>query len=254
MLPYPTPTTLNEKQKLAIMIKDKLLAKYDDTILAIGLYGSMGLGTTGPYSDMEMHVITREGHPVPSHELIYGRFKVEISSIEKQAMLNRASEMSDAWPVSAGSYIHIQPIYDPKQIFEEVRRLPLEIPNERFRETMREFMIWEPYETLGKLRNTFHHADNAHYIPMGACDLTWQTAKLIGLANKQYYSTRARTYEESLLMSSKPAGYEELARKVMEGKLDDTDQIFQLCEALWAGLNNWFEELGIEYRTEELPW
>lgn len=54
-------------------------------------------------------------------------------------------------------------------------------------------------------------------------------------------------------MKSTPSGYEELVKKVMEGQLDDKEQVYQWCENLWEGLNIWFGELGIHYESKELP-
>jgi kanamycin nucleotidyltransferase len=116
---------------------------------------------------------------------------------------------------------------------------------------MREFVIWEPYETIAKLRTTYNEG-NLNYIPLGAKDLSWQTATLIGIANKQYYGTRAKTFEESLLARSKPDGYEELVQHVMNGSLSDRDHIYKLCEELGVGLNDWLKELGIQYVEAEL--
>ncbi|MEB6548936.1 hypothetical protein MXL46_07460 [Heyndrickxia sporothermodurans] len=130
--------------------------------------------------------------------------------------------------------------------------MPYQASDAVFKVVMREFMIWEPYETVGKLRNNFM-SGNFDYLTLGAKDLVWQTAKLIGLANRKFFTTRARTFEESLLMESRPAGYDELVRKVMAGTLEDKEYIYQLCEKLWTGLNEWFAELGIEYKVQELP-
>ncbi|MEN0641957.1 kanamycin nucleotidyltransferase C-terminal domain-containing protein [Alkalicoccobacillus gibsonii] len=249
----PKATSLKQKLEFADLLKRRLLETYNDQIVAIGLYGSLGLGTSGPYSDIELHVITLDGAEIPGHEFIYDPFKIEISSREESAAIRRASEMSDAWPIKAGSNIHIHPLYDPNEFFKRIKKLPLQISDEQFLETMREFMIWEPYETMGKLRNAMH-TKNLSYIPRGAMDFAWQVAKLIGLANKRYYTTRAKTYEESLQFVSKPAGYVDLVQLVMRGKLDDPEEVYMRCEALWEGLNAWFEHLGIEYTNTKLPW
>ncbi|WYP26913.1 hypothetical protein NSQ54_02020 [Alkalihalobacillus sp. FSL W8-0930] len=144
MHPHPKQTTLNQKLELAELLKTKLLETYNDQIIAIGLYGSLGLGTSGPYSDIELHVITLDEVKIPQHEFVYDAFKVEISSREESAAIRRASEISDAWPIKAGSSIHVRPLYDPNDFFRRLKKLPLEIPDEHFREAMREFMIWEP--------------------------------------------------------------------------------------------------------------
>ena len=117
----------------------------------------------------------------------------------------------------------------------------LQVSDEAIKETMREFMIWEPYETMGKIRNNVQ-SGNLGYLPLGAKDLTWQTAKLIGLANRTFYNTRAKTLEESLSLKSRPSGYDELAQLVMRGQLLQIDHVYELCERLWTGLNAWYEK------------
>lgn len=252
MLNYPMSTTREEKFILIEDLKNRLLNRYKDNILAIGVYGSIGQEIDGPYSDIEMHVITENDTKIDGHEFIFGKFKMEIDTDTKDEIFNEARKVDDMWPIKAGSFIHILPIYDPNSLFEELKTLPLSVSKEDIESVMREFMIWEPYETMGKVRNNWLNG-NHDYLTIAARDLIWQTAKLIGLANKQYYSTRAKMFQESLLMSSKPSGYEELVQCVLKGNLTDKQKVYALCENLWSGLNEWFEELGIEYRANELP-
>ncbi len=252
MLAYPAPTTRDEKFEMIEHVKNRMLQLHGDKIVAIGVYGSIGFEKEGAYSDIEMHIVSEDGYEIEGHEFIYGKFKMELDTSQRSELLERASEVSDNWPVKAGSFVHIKPVYDPSGFFEEVKRLPMEVSKNAIRDVMREFMIWEPYETMGKMRNNYE-SENLDYIPVGARDFAWQTAKLIGLANRQYYTTRARTFEESLRMESKPKGYDALALKVMSGDMGDRAELYELCEDLWTGLNVWFEELGIEYRVEEMP-
>ncbi|MCD8510189.1 MAG: KNTase domain-containing protein [Bacillus sp. (in: Bacteria)] len=252
MLAYPAATSRQEKLDLAKEIVTRLQEKFGDTILAIGIYGSLAQGTDGPFSDLEMHVVTKNGSKLPAYEFILGEFKVELTTVEKGEFFTKAKELDDSWAIKAGAYIKVIPLYDPHGIFTEVKELPLQISQDAIRDIMREFMIWEPYETMGKLRNNYR-LENFDYIPLAAKDLVWQTTKLVGLANKNYFSTRARTLEEALIMSSKPSGYEELVRLVMAGRLDDKKLVYECCEKLWSGLNEWFDEIGIDYRLQELP-
>lgn len=252
MLPYPSATTREEKFHMIGEIKRKLLEKYGEKILAIGVYGSIGQEKDGPFSDIEMHVVLEDGISLKRYEFIYEKFKIEIGMEQKSDIFKEAAEVDDSWAIKAGAFVHIIPIYDPTNLFLELKKMPFQASDTVFREIMREFMIWEPYETVGKIRNNYK-ISNLDYLTLGAKDLAWQTAKLIGLANKQFFTTRARTFEESLQMESKPIGYEELVHKIMVGNLDDKHQIYQLCENLWTGLNEWFTELGIDYRVKELP-
>lgn len=252
MLKYPAATTREEKLTIANEIKTRLLARFKQSILAIGIYGSVGQGTEGPYSDIEMYVITDNQTHLDGYEFIYDRFKIEISTRTKDEIYKKARTVDDMWSIKAGVFIHTLQLYDPSNIFEQIKSIPMEITEKEIKDVMRKFMIWEPYETMGKIRNNWHSGNHA-YLSIGARDLSWQTAKLIGLANKQYYSTRAKTYEESLNMDSKPRGYTELVTYVLEGNYSDKEKIYSLCENLWTGLNQWFEELGIEYKVNKLP-
>ena len=252
MLPYPAPTTREEKMKLVAQIKDRLLQLHGDAILAIGLYGSLAQGIDGPYSDIELRVITEDGISLPGHEFIYPPFKIEIGMKQKHEAMRSAATVDDSWAIKAGASAHLQAIYDPDRLLDEIRTRPMQISDEAIRDVMREFMIWEPYETMGKIRNN-KQAGNYGYLPLGAKDLAWQSAKLIGLANKTFYNTRARTYEESLQLPSRPSGYDELIELVMRGQLQDSELVYERCERLWTGLNEWYEEMGIEYRLDKLP-
>ena len=252
MLSYPVATTRTEKLEMINILKNRLLAVHGDKIQAIGVYGSIALGKDEPYSDIELHVITKEPLYLENPEFIYDKFKIEISLNETNAFVKKAKEIDDAWAIKAGSFIHIQPVYDPFNIFDQVKKLPFESLNKSRANVMKEFMVWEPYETIAKIRNNYR-TDNLNYLPIGANDLLWQTAKLIGLANKKYYSTRARTFEESSEMKSVPSGYKELMSVIVDGQLNDKEKVYKLCEGLWTGLNKWYEEMGLDYRFKELP-
>lgn len=252
MLPYPAATMREDKMGFINRIKDRLLERHGADILAIGLYGSVAQGIDGPYSDIELRVITKDGVSLPTHEFIYHPFKIEIGMKQKHEAWQSASAVDDSWAIKAGAYVHLQAIYDPEHLLDELRKLPMQASDDAIRDVMKEFMIWESYETMGKIRNS-KQAGNHGYLPLGAKDLAWQSAKLIGLANKTFYNTRARTFEESLRMPSRPDGYEQLVELVMSGHLHDTELVYERCENLWTGLNRWYDEMGIKYRVEELP-
>ncbi len=252
MLTYPAPTTRSEKLEMIAVVKDRLLAAHGEHILAIGVYGSIALKTDGPYSDIEMHVVTKAHDSIEDLEFVYDQFKIEIGFHDKQAFFEKAKKIDDSWAISAGAFIHVLPVYDPTNLFEQVKTFPFTYLSATVDYVMKEFMIWEPYETMAKIRNS-HKSGNYSYIPLGANDLVWETAKLIGLANRTYYTTRAKTYEESVRMESVPCGYKELVQLVKNGQLTDAETVYQLCENLWTGLNDWMESLGLNYRLKQLP-
>lgn len=54
-------------------------------------------------------------------------------------------------------------------------------------------------------------------------------------------------------MESIPSGYKELLALIMEGQLNDKEKVYLLCEDFWTGLNNWYSDMGIDYRLKDLP-
>lgn len=251
MLPYPAGTIRTEKLVFIDRIKNMLLNKYTEDIEAIGVYGSIAQEMDGPYSDIELHVISRDGVSIPSHELIYHPFKLEIATEQKSEWIRKASIVDDGWAIKVGSFIHIISLYDPKRLFDKTKQMALSVSDEAIEEVIKEFMVWEPYETMGKIRNSYE-TNNLSYLPRAVFDFSWQVAKLIGLLNKQHYSTRALTLEESIAKPIKPKGYSELAKKVISGELSDKEELYQLCENLWIGINELLEDLGIDYRNNDV--
>jgi len=252
MLAYPVSTSRKEKLDMIHTIKERLLSAHGEAILAIGAYGSIALETDGPFSDIELHVITKEVSQLESQEFIYDKFKIELSAKDQRTFIKQATEVDDSWAIKAGVFVHILPIHDPTGLFEQVKDLPFEAVDASRRDIMKEFMVWEPYETIAKIRNNYSNG-NLNYLGLGARDLLWQTAKLIRLANKTYYTTRARTFEESLEMESIPSGYKELLSFIMEEQLHGKEKIYPLCEELWTGLNEWYSHMGLDYRLKKLP-
>ncbi|MFT4412863.1 kanamycin nucleotidyltransferase C-terminal domain-containing protein [Fredinandcohnia humi] len=251
MLTYPVPTTREEKFTIIHTLKEKLLISYGENIIAIGVYGSIGKKNEGAYSDIEMHVVTQNGFVLPDNEFIYLPFKVELDCNEKSVLIQKAKTVNEMWPIKAGSFIHIESLYDPTDFFSFLQTLPMQPTDEEFKAAIKKFMIWGPFESMGKIRNNWENGNHS-YLPLGTIDFAWEIASLIGLANKQYFTTRAKTFEESLHMKVKPSGYEELVWHILEGKLEDKEKLYQICETLWTGLNNWCKELGIEYINQSL--
>ncbi|WP_096440098.1 kanamycin nucleotidyltransferase C-terminal domain-containing protein [Alteribacter populi] len=252
MLPYPHPTSREEKQNIIKQVTKQLHKKLGSDLLALGLYGSVGKGTEGAYSDIEMHVFVKDGTHFSSHEFIYEPFKIELSVQTKTDIIKEAQTVDDGWSIKAGVFTEVQALYDPTDLFTQLKKFALNVPDSEIREVMKEFMIWEPYETMGKIRNNYERG-TYYYLPWGAKDLSWQTAKLIGLANRMIYSTRSETFKEAVSATSKPSGFENLAELVMKGDLADPERVYLSCENLWTGLNDWFDLLGIDYRVTDLP-
>ncbi|KGP90578.1 KNTase domain-containing protein [Pontibacillus chungwhensis BH030062] len=248
----PAQTTPEEKQTMIQTIVNKHVTKHRNDIVAIGVYGSVANGNAGPYSDIEMHIVTKDGVLLESHEFIYPPYKIEIGSIERSKIIEKAKRYECTWPIWAGSFINVLRVYDPEGFFETLKIYPYSHNEEEKRGVMREFMIWEPYECMGKIRNAYAKG-HLTYIPQGAHQLLRKASLLVGLQNNSFYSTQSKMFEEAMQLPSKPPGFNELALLVLSGELTDSEVVYKHCEDLWQGLNTWFDELGIQYKVTSLP-
>ncbi|WP_195575679.1 kanamycin nucleotidyltransferase C-terminal domain-containing protein [Paenibacillus sp. 1001270B_150601_E10] len=253
-LSYPNQTTREEKLKHAHTVKELMLNRYDTAVIAIGIYGSLGAGTDLPYSDIEMHVIVDDTVEPKDFEFVWHHYKMEINLRSEQELLQDAKLVDEMWPITNGSLIRVMPLYDPRKYFERVKQQAILTmqQTEPFKNMVKQFMVHDLYETFGKIRGNME-VGNRSFIPLGAVDLVWEISVVIGLMNRQSFTTRARAIEEALNMPSLPAGYSDLAAQVLNGTLHDIDKIYASCERLWSGLNAWCEANGIHYRTEHVP-
>lgn len=224
---------------------------HGDDVLAVGLYGSMARGSDGPFSDVEMMVVLRSAGVYDNAEWCAGDWKAEVNFRSHDVALERASELDGEWSVSHGKFIDMQPLHDPQNFFAQLRERVFAHSDEAVREVVREVIIGDMYELVGKWRNQ-QAANDFEYVPAIAFKLAEQCAWVIGLANRHLYTTGATMRAESLALPDRPAGYNALCNAVMRGELSDAQRVIALCEGCWAGVVAWADAKGIELVTDPL--
>lgn len=257
-LSHPPATSLEQKMSLVRTITDRLRAAFANQVVAVGLYGSLGRGEAGPYSDLELYLVLDSRPPTAPerYEFVYQGFKVEVDLETRAGLLEEAAAVDDDWPIRAGAFVDVLPVYDPTGFFAELRRAALAVTPEATRAAIAQYVVDEVYETMGKLRNAWlggAPARHPSYVPLAAHDLAWQTAKLLGLAHRHYFYSRSTTLTDSLALKPLPDGYSALVALVTDGDLQDKARLYAACERLWCGLEAWLGSLGVVYLCSELP-
>lgn len=249
----PQPIAREQRLHLAREIADRALAARGNDVLAVGLYGSTARGTDGPYSDIEIMCVLNTEDEDYSPEWVHGQWKAEVNFLSKNVLLAQATKVDERWPLTHGLYIHVLPLYDPQHFFATLREVASEQPEERFHEAIRDLIIFEIYEMIGKLRNA-RHSNNTAYFPEIAVSMARYGAYLVGLANRHYYTTSSKVQQESLTLPQRPAGYDDLCRLVMSGDLREPQRISDLCETFYTGVEQWAEERNIVFEeTHDIP-
>jgi kanamycin nucleotidyltransferase len=250
----PQPQTHIDRLRILDRIVAELHQTYGDEVIAIGLYGSLGRGADGPYSDIELFCVVERPGLDFSHEWVYGPGKAEVNIFSPAAVRTAAQEVEERWALEAGAFVHCRPLFGDLAFFAELEALACSPPKEACDAMVRAMVVGELYEWMGKLRNDVARGESS-FAPALACDFVSYVALMAALLHRQLYSTGSTLLAESLALPDLPDGYEAACRMVTAGKLNDPARIAATLEALWAGLGPWLTHHGIDLEPNtHWPW
>ena len=246
----PQPRTHSERMVLAERISSRLFELHGQAVLAIGVYGSTARGQDGPYSDLEMMAIVRDDE-ADTHEWTAGPWKAEVNVRRLADALESAAALDDDWPLAQGEFAHVLALHDPGGFFPTLRARVFEHGAAEFEALMRDVIVGDILELVGKWRNMQARGAFAG-LPSLAVKLVQHTAWLIGMANRALYSTSSEVFAEALQMPDRPEGFDALCAQVMHGDLRDPVSLIAHCESLWRGIVKWAEDHRIALVTDPL--
>ena len=241
----PQPFSHAERMARAEAIAAQFRARFGKKVRAIGLYGSLARGSDGPHSDIEMFCIVKGREFEENYEWCEGSWKAEVNVLSLDILQANAAEFEETWPLTHGAYVHILALYDPENIFPALRELVFGHSPQEFEQLLADAIVWEVFETLGKIRNA---ASSNQYeaLPSKIIALAEAGAYLVGLDNRQLYSTSSRVFSESLSLPNRPTGYDALCRAAMQGDLNEPARLLQLAENFWQGIEAWAQQRGLK--------
>ncbi len=249
----PQPHTREVRWEIVREIAERVRAAHGDSLLAIGVYGSMARGTDAPYSDVEMLCVLRSDAPQESHEWSVGPWKAEVEVLSRAAIIGDAGTLDFDWSLTQGAYLDVHPVHDPERFFPTLRERVFGHSAAQFDQELRATLIGELYEVVGKVRNALETGRHAH-LPLLVAKTATVATFAIGLANRHCYTGAAVMLQEALALDDRPDGYDDLCRLVMRGDLSDARRILELCDALWTGVEQWARDKGITlYESRRVP-
>ena len=239
----------DDRLALAHELAQRVHRHYGDRTLAVGVYGSVARGQDGPYSDIEIHCVL-DGHGVElSHEWSTGPWKAQIDVYSEDVLLRWAAEVDERWPLTHGACTNLMAVYDPTSFFPRLRETALAQPDEAFQLAIRDLIVGELYELIGKIRNARAGAHESG-LPYLAIELCKYGACLVGLGSRYQYSGAPRFLEESLALPGPPSGHDQLCRLVMAGDLGNPGRVADACDGFWSGIEQWAKERGISIEED----
>jgi len=231
---------MNHEDRLALAkeIAGRFHSHFGEDVRAIGIYGSLARNTDTAYSDIEMYCIVNGEGIEKRYEWSAGHWKAEVDVQSGDVLIKWASELDELWALTHGSCIHILPLHDPENFFAQLRPLVFEHTDEEFDTVLKDMIVGELYEFLGKIRNA-RASGNTSSLPLQAGNLAKFGAFMIGLANRSLYTSSSTLFPESLALPDRPHGYDALCEMVMRGELMDSPRVVQAADHFWEGVEGW---------------
>jgi kanamycin nucleotidyltransferase len=239
LLSGPMPLDHTQRYSLAEQIADRLRMYYGERLTAVGIYGSLARQQDGPYSDIEMHALVKGEAFSACHEWSAGPWKAEVDVYSLDAALAEAAGLEDTWSITHGAFVSVLPLFDPHGWFELLRQAALQHSPAEFRQAIRDTIVGDLYELVGKLRNSGLPGASQDLVPMYAVELATYSACLVGLSRQRPFASGGSLFAEALSQPDLPQGLAELCRTVTAGKLSDAGEIRRQADVLWRGLEAW---------------
>lgn len=219
-------------------ISQALRDHYQERLLALGVYGSVARQEDGPFSDIEMHCVLHGEGVEQSFEWSTGPWKAEVDVYSPEVILSQAAEVDGDWSITHGAFVYVLPLFDPQAFFPRLKETVYSHPEETFRFRMKEVIIGDIYELVGKVRNAW--VSNAFSpLPGYTTYLAHLSAGLVGLSHRYLFHGSATLYEEALSLPDAPTGFKNLCELVMSGRLTNKNEIFACVNTLWDGIEHW---------------
>jgi kanamycin nucleotidyltransferase len=244
----PQPTTHTERWARAEDIATRLRDHYGRQLLALGVYGSLGRGQDGPYSDIEMHCILRGEGIDTCFEWSTGPWKAEVDVYSPDEILYEAAFVDGDWPITHSAYAVVKPLYDPDHFFKKLRAVTLTHPDHVFRERIEEVIVGEVYELVGKIRNAAH-AGSQVLLAVYTAKLAVWGACLVGLQHRHLFTSMGQIFAEAGDLPNPPDSLHALFEIATSGKLGQPDRIHQVTDRFWAGVEDWAGHHGYTIET-----
>ncbi|WP_374110094.1 ANT(4')-I family aminoglycoside nucleotidyltransferase [Lysinibacillus sp. BPa_S21] len=250
----PKKVTREERMKIAYSIANQVLERYGSKVQAIGIYGSLARKTDGPFSDIEIKCILNALDEDFSYEWTAGDWKAEVNFDSAEHIIEEATTVDEEWPLTHGQFFNVLPIYDPKNFFTELRAKASSVDSSIFKEAICRTLVEEMYEYIGKMKNIEVRGPQT-FLPILAMEIATAGAMILGLHNKQLFSTSAQVLSEALSLTDQPEGFDDLCELVMSGKLSDPQHIIAICENYWDSLLKWSSLHGYQIEcSTAIPW
>jgi predicted nucleotidyltransferase len=147
---------MNHKQRVeaAQQVASKLLKRYPEDIVAIGVLGSVARREDREHSDIDMQVLVRQGSRLSSHFFVLGECYFSIQVKTEEEWTAELTKPLSGLCLTAGAFSNVLVLHDPSEAFKRLRKTTDALPDDAWKAAIREGLAGI-VEDLGRVRNMY---------------------------------------------------------------------------------------------------
>lgn len=241
--------THEERMAIAERLRDLILERYGDAILAVFVTSSTAKGLDQPFSDLELTAVVRDGTDIEDRSYLYRGLLVEIEYVPASRILQTARRVTAHWPVQ--SYRNRLVLFDREGWIGHLERAVEE------RNAASDFTrglckaLTATLESRDKLRNANLAGDVLNIRVFGRV-VAEEAANLVLFLNRQYMITTRTYYTQAFACPMQPPAFRP-RMELLLGVIPSTpDEMVRTAEDLVADLLDLARAHGVAVDMDEL--
>lgn len=239
------PHTHAQRQAVIEQLLPLWQEKFGENLLAVAACASYARGTDVSYSDLEMDVFLKEGLPEGEDhymQRIVEGLLVEVIYLTPQDYIRSVTEPGRDWFVAASDLL--VGVYQPGFVEELVRQVKaVQYPAVAYLHQATAYR-YELQEAFGKVLNAVEQ-NNVEGISLLLGDAVLFLLRTLAMLNQQPFTTFGRFIAEARLLPVKPERMDDLLDLLVQGSYQNLPYVREVCLAVFASLEQIFEERGI---------
>jgi hypothetical protein len=237
---------VDHKRRISIAdaIASKLLKRYKNEILYIGISGSTGSGEDLRYSDLDLVVISKSLEKEEYYWLIDG-ISIGIEFFPLWRVKKIFNEINDEWPLRVGEILGSKPVYDKNNTIGKLGEEIHSIPDSTFNRAVAG-PLFMARGGINKVKNSFE-IKNLPKMKEASSRLILATNRLIALTNRSYFNREGIAELKKVSEFAKlPDNYVILCDKILSS--NNIEELYQFCLELYGSCEKFAEKNNVRLR------
>lgn len=236
-----------QRLMIANQLAGRILSRHGEAVAAIVVFGSTAADADGPYSDLDITVVTHADLGSQSKCYPYQFLQINLDYQTVQESFDEARE-----PHGGGCWLTCIPLFDPEELTRQLAATYLAISHRSCEEAFARLVRDDLSTAIGKMRNAVVANDRPSFVA-AACAFSEATCRSLCVLN----ANRAIAYSGELTAVAKslpivPPRFGELI-DIISGSVPLCDQaVYDAAEDLWASLIELAEQRGLCWHESAL--